>query len=90
MNTAAVTGLMMRPTNRELTNVMMTTRGRYPMNFPIIPGQNSSGPNAATVVAVEAMTGHATSFVPVNAATKRALRNATASVFSSICSPRWR
>ena len=35
----------------------MTVLGRYPMNSPVTPGQKTIGRNAATVVAVEAMTG---------------------------------
>ena len=37
----------------------ITVAGRYFMNWPTTPGQNNSGRNTTSVVAVEAITGHA-------------------------------
>jgi len=43
----------------EAVNVASIVIGRYFMNSPTRPGQNSSGMNAASVVAVAAVIGHA-------------------------------
>ena len=45
--------------SKEAVSVMSTVMGRYFMNSPTTPGQNTSGKNAASVVAVEAMIGAA-------------------------------
>ncbi len=50
-NTSAITS--------EADSVAMRVMGRYFMNSPTTPGQNSRGMNAARVVAVEAMMGQA-------------------------------
>ena len=50
---------------------MITVMGRYFMNSPTRPGQNINGRNAATVVAVDVMTGQATSPAPFIAACAR-------------------
>ena len=42
----------------DADNVASRVIGRNFMNSPTRPGQNSSGMNAASVVAVEAMIGH--------------------------------
>ena len=47
---------------------MIRVSGRYFMNSPMMPGQNAIGAKAASVVAVAAMTGIATSAVPSLAA----------------------
>ena len=44
---------------KDAVSVINSVIGRYFMNSPIIPGQNTSGMNAASVVAVEAVIGHA-------------------------------
>jgi len=62
--TEQITGLMISATNSELLSVMISVMGRYFMKSPISPGQNSMGEKAAMVVAVEVMTGQATSLVP--------------------------
>ncbi len=41
----------------EASRQRITVAGRYFMNSPTTPGQNSSGMNTARVVAVEAITG---------------------------------
>ena len=43
----------------EAIRQINTVIGRYCMNSPTTPGQNNSGTNTASVVAVEAMTGQA-------------------------------
>ena len=42
-----------------LVSTMINVMGRYLMKSPMIPGQNSSGAKAASVVSVEVMTGQA-------------------------------
>jgi hypothetical protein len=46
-------------TASEAESVAMSVIGRYFMNCPTTPGQNRSGENAATRVAVAAITGPA-------------------------------
>ena len=43
---------------------MINVNGRYCMNSPMMPGQMARGRKAASVVAVEAMMGQATSPTP--------------------------
>ena len=57
-------GLMTRATNSEDDSTMISVNGRYCMNWPMMPGQMANGRKAASVVAVEAMMGHATSPTP--------------------------
>ena len=64
-------GTMTSATKSELVSVMMSVSGRYFMNSPSVPGQNSSGVNAASVVAVAAITGTATSPVAFLHASRR-------------------
>ena len=52
-------GTKIRAISSEAARVAISVIGRYFMNSPTTPGQNSSGMNAARVVAVEAMIGHA-------------------------------
>ena len=59
---------MIRPTNKELASTTMSVIGRNFMNSPMMPGHMSSGMNTATVVAVLAMIGQATSPMPFLAA----------------------
>ena len=54
-------GTIVNATMSDAVNVITNVMGRKPMKSPIWPGQNSSGRNAASVVAVEEMTGIATS-----------------------------
>ena len=61
-------GLITRPTKSEDASTTMSVMGRNFMNSPIMPGHNSSGTNTATVVAVLAMIGQATSPMPFLAA----------------------
>ena len=51
------TGTNTSAISREALRVATRVMGRYFMNSPTIPGQNSSGANAARVVAVDAMIG---------------------------------
>ncbi len=46
-------------TTSDADSVAISVIGRYFMNSPTMPGQNSSGENAATRVAVAAITGPA-------------------------------
>ena len=59
---------MIKHSKREALNAIMTTIGICLMNFPIISGINNSGPNAANVVKMVAVTGAVTSIVPFTAA----------------------
>ena len=68
MNTEVKTGLMTSATNNDELKTTMSVMGKYFMNSPIKPGQMASGMNAASVVAVEAMMGQATSPTPSFAA----------------------
>ena len=63
--------MITRATKRELESTMITVLGRKPMNSPMTPGQNTIGRKAPTVVAVDVITGHATSAVPISAAWAR-------------------
>jgi hypothetical protein len=63
-------GRMPTDTNRLIVSTMITVFGRKPMNSPMMPGQNTIGRKAATVVAVLAATATATSFVPSIAAVR--------------------
>ncbi len=70
---AVNTGRMHTATTSDATSTMITVFGRKPMNWPMMPVQNTRGRNAATVVAVEANTAMAISCVPrIDAVTKSA------------------
>ena len=71
MNIEHSVGITVSATNRDDDRVMMRVRGRLPMNSPTMPGQNIRGVNAASVVAVDPITGSATSAVPFLAAHTR-------------------
>jgi 3-hydroxymyristoyl/3-hydroxydecanoyl-(acyl carrier protein) dehydratase len=58
-------------TKSELISVMLSVIGSHFMNAPMMPGQKISGAKAATVVAVDVITGQATSAVPRRAASRR-------------------
>ena len=64
-------GMIVSATNSDDASVMISVLGRKPMNSPTIPGQNISGAKAANVVAVEPITGSATSAVAFFAAHTR-------------------
>ncbi len=64
------TGLITRATNNEELKVTMSVMGKYFINAPNKPGQNAKGKKAAKVVAVEAITGKATSPTPIFVASK--------------------
>ncbi len=53
------TGTKMSAMNSDADRVNSTVIGRNFMNSPTVPDQNSSGRNTASVVAVDAMIGHA-------------------------------
>jgi hypothetical protein len=67
---AVNTGLMTKATNKEDPKTIIKVMGKYFINSPIIPGHNIRGTNAAKVVAVDAIIGHATSLTPRLAASK--------------------
>ena len=71
MNIAQRVGTMTSATKSELVSVTMRVLGRKPMNSPTSPGQKRSGAKAASVVAVAAMMGTATSPVAFLAASVR-------------------
>ncbi len=71
---AAIVGRITSATNSDELSVMIRVNGRYFMNSPMIPGQNVMGKNAASVVAVDAMMGTATSPVAYFAARTRSNR----------------
>jgi hypothetical protein len=58
------TGFTTNATNSDEDKTMIKVMGRYLKNSPIKLGQNMSGINAATVVAVDAIIAVATSPVP--------------------------
>ena len=58
------TGLMTKATNNELLKTIIKVIGKYFMNSPITSFQKIKGKNAASVVAVEAIIGTATSPTP--------------------------
>src|SRR3546814_16526206 len=60
--TAPSVGTKISAMTNEEVSVAIRVSGRYFMNSPTTPGQNISGRKAASVVAVEAMTGQAMSF----------------------------
>ena len=64
IQSAASTGLTNRATNKEEESTIISVIGRNFMNSPIKSFQKSSGTNAATVVAVEAIIAVATSPTP--------------------------
>ena len=64
MYVTAKTGLITRATNREEARTIIKVIGKNFINSPIIPGHKAKGTNAATVVAVEEISGHATSPTP--------------------------
>ena len=57
-------GLITNAMKRDEDKTMMRVIGKYFMNSPMMPGQIASGRKAASVVAVEAMMGQATSPTP--------------------------
>ena len=57
-------GLITKAMKRDEDKTMMRVIGRYFMNSPMMPGQIARGRNAASVVAVDAMMGQATSPTP--------------------------
>ncbi len=56
---APSTGVNTSATSSEADRVSSRVIGRYFMNSPTTPGQNSSGTNTASGVRVEEITGHA-------------------------------
>ena len=64
MKIAVNTGLMTSATNSDEDKTTINVIGKYFMNSPNNPGQSANGMNAAKVVAVDAMMGHATSPTP--------------------------
>lgn len=52
-----MTGMKTSAMNKDAERVAITVIGRYFMNSPTIPDQNSSGKNTYNVVAVDAMMG---------------------------------
>ena len=63
IHNAINTGLITSATNNDAISVIDRVTGKYHMNSPITPGQPIMGIKAATVVAVEAIMGMATSEV---------------------------
>ena len=53
------TGMKTSAMKSDAVRVRITVMGRNFMNSPTVPVQNSSGKNTLSVVAVEAMIGHA-------------------------------
>ena len=68
INLAQSTGFITSAINNEELNTTISVIGRYFIKLPINPGQKANGINAASVVAVEAIIGQATSPVPYFAA----------------------
>jgi hypothetical protein len=68
MKAAVRTGFMTKATNKDELKTIINVIGKYFMNSPMRPGQIAKGKNAASVVAVEAMMGQATSPTPCFAA----------------------
>src|SRR4030042_565871 len=68
MNIAPSAGFITIATKSEDERPIMTVMGRYFMNSPIIPVQNRSGKNAASVVRVEDTTAGPTSTVALTVA----------------------
>ena len=64
IRTANKTGVITKATNNDDPKTIIKVMGKYCINSPIIPGQSANGTNAASVVAVEAIIGHATSPIP--------------------------
>ena len=64
MAPAVIEALIIKATKSEAINVTEMVIGKYFMNSPIIPGHNSIGRKAKTVVKVEVMTGKAISPIP--------------------------
>ena len=54
-----MTGINTSAMNSDAASVKITVIGRNFMNSPTTPDQNRSGKNTQSVVAVEAMIGHA-------------------------------
>ena len=52
-------GTKIKATNNDPVKVAIRVMGRNFMNSPTMPGQNSRGIKTASVVAVEAIIGHA-------------------------------
>jgi hypothetical protein len=46
MNTEQIAGLITIATNSEASSTTISVRGKEPMNWPMMSGQNSSGQNA--------------------------------------------
>ena len=61
-------GFITRATKREDESTVIKVSGKYFMNSPKRPGQKARGKNAASVVAVDAIIGKATSPAPSLAA----------------------
>ena len=76
-NIAHSVGTITSATNRELESATMSVDGRSFMNSPTWPGQKRSGAKAASVVAVAAITGMATSPVAFFAAVRRSQPSST-------------
>ena len=58
------TGLITKATNKDEVNVTISPRGIKLINFPVKPGQKTSGAKAAIVVAVEVIIGREISPIP--------------------------
>ena len=71
MNTEQIAGLITMATNSEADSTTISVRGRKLMNCPMMPGQNSRGQKATSVVSVDVITGQATSLAPRRAASVR-------------------
>ena len=52
------TGMKISAMNSDAISTLITVMGRYFMNWPTMPGQNSSGRKTISVVTVEEMIGH--------------------------------
>lgn len=68
IQTAAKTGFITNAINKEDPKTIISVKGKYFINSPIIPGQSAKGTKAAKVVAVDAIIGKATSPTPYFAA----------------------
>ena len=61
MKSAAKTGFITNATINEANSVAISVMGKYRMNSPMMPGQNMSGTNGATLTSVPLNTGKKTS-----------------------------
>src|SRR4051794_9790583 len=57
IKSTANTGFIINATINDAVNVKMSMVGKYIMNLPMMPGQNSNGKNGHNVVSVPARTG---------------------------------